>query len=255
MRKEMASADPWAVGWVIRSVVVIAFLAALAVPMGWLPILSVAPVEGVGGSGGGRPGVTVRTLAPTATTTPLPLFTPTPHTIRVGIIAGHTGSDSGALCPDGLREVDINLGIARRVVALLESEGWEVDLLEEFDERLSGYRADALVSIHADSCNVPNKSGFKVAQAESGYNVEAEDLVNCIIDRYAEWTGLAFDPNTITYDMRRYHAYYEIDRNTPAAIIEVGFMKEDRVLLTQKQDVVARGIVDGIKCFIEGRTP
>ena len=97
------------------------------------------------------------TPAPTATVT---VFTPTPHVPRIGIIAGHSASDSGAMCPDGLQEVDVNLDIARRVVALLVQYGWTADLLEEFDVRLNGYQADALLSIHADSCNVPNKSGF-----------------------------------------------------------------------------------------------
>jgi N-acetylmuramoyl-L-alanine amidase len=52
--------------------------------------------------------------------------------------------------------------------------------------------------------------------------------------------------------MTRYHAYYEIDPNTPAAIIEAGFMLEDRELLTEQSDRVARGIVNGLICFIEG---
>jgi N-acetylmuramoyl-L-alanine amidase len=51
--------------------------------------------------------------------------------------------------------------------------------------------------------------------------------------------------------MTEYHAFYEIAPETPAAIIEVGFMNADRRLLTRKQDVVARGIVNGIKKFIE----
>ena len=55
--------------------------------------------------------------------------------------------------------------------------------------------------------------------------------------------------------MTRYHAYYEIDRNTPAAIIETGFLLDDRELLTQKSDVVALGIADGMVCFIEGESP
>jgi N-acetylmuramoyl-L-alanine amidase len=51
--------------------------------------------------------------------------------------------------------------------------------------------------------------------------------------------------------MTEYHAFYEIAPETPAAIIEIGFMAADRRLLTKKQDVVARGIVNGIKCFVE----
>jgi N-acetylmuramoyl-L-alanine amidase len=95
-----------------------------------------------------------------------------------------------------------------------------------------------------------------VARAESSYIPGPEDhLVDCLSRYYAERTGLVFDPFTITYDMKRYHAYYEIDPSTPAAIIEVGFMLEDRDLLTQRPDIVARGIADGLICFVSGDLP
>jgi N-acetylmuramoyl-L-alanine amidase len=95
-----------------------------------------------------------------------------------------------------------------------------------------------------------------MARAESSYIPTDEDrLVDCVSNKYQEATGLAFDPYTITYDMTRYHAYYEIDANTPAAIIEAGFMLEDRELLTERPEVVARGIADGLVCFINGESP
>jgi N-acetylmuramoyl-L-alanine amidase len=152
--------------------------------------------------------------------------------------------------------VDVNRAIAERVVVQLAAYGWQVDQLEEFDVRLNGYKADAIVSIHADSCNVPGKSGFKVARAEGSYVPGHEDrLVGCLSQHYARITGLAFDQHTITYDMTRYHAFYEIDANTPAAIIEVGFMLDDRVLLTEQPDVVANGVVAGLVCFIVRESP
>jgi N-acetylmuramoyl-L-alanine amidase len=52
-----------------------------------------------------------------------------------------------------------------------------------------------------------------------------------------------------------YHSFYEIDGQTPGAIIETGFMLNDRPMLTQRTDLVAQGIVDGIVCFIEGDSP
>ena len=51
--------------------------------------------------------------------------------------------------------------------------------------------------------------------------------------------------------MTRYHTFYEIDPNTPGVIIEIGFMLADRSLLTQRPDLVAQGIIDGILCFLE----
>jgi N-acetylmuramoyl-L-alanine amidase len=55
---------------------------------------------------------------------------------------------------------------------------------------------------------------------------------------------------SITKDMTSYHAFDEIDPETPAAIIETGFLNLDRQILTQKPDVVAQGIVDGLLCFL-----
>jgi N-acetylmuramoyl-L-alanine amidase len=253
-KKRRGAGDPWAVGIAARVVVLVGFVVGLAVPFGVLPIIAAIPSSGAtGDSTPGSSGLQIIPL-PSATPTLHPVMVdPTPSVPYVGIIAGHAGSDSGALCPDGLQEVDINMQIARRTVEILQLRGWRVDLLEEFDERLRGYEADALVSIHADSCTYPGKSGFKVARAESSYIPGAEDeLVRCLSRYYQARTGLPFDANTITYDMTRYHAYYEIHEDTPAAIIEVGFMLDDRDLLTERPDVVAQGIVDGLICFVEG---
>ncbi len=251
MKRESSKADVWAVGWAMRALVFLAVLTAFLVPAGMLNVIAVGTVEDP--DAGPVAGIVQIPLSSPEPTPAAELVTPTPHVTRVGVIAGHSGSDSGAICPDGLQEVDINRNVARRVVALLSQRGWNVDLLEEFDPQLNGYLADALVSIHADSCNVPGKSGFKVARVESSFQLGPEDrLVRCISEYYQERTGLEFDSHTITFDMTRYHAYYEIDRNTPAAIIEIGFLLDDRELLTQRPEVVAQGIVDGIICFVEG---
>lgn len=176
--------------------------------------------------------------------------------LPVGIVAGHWGSDSGAVCEGWLQEVDINLAIAQRVVYTLRALGYPTDLLGEFDPRLEGYRAQALVSIHADSCLYPEASGFKVARVEDSTVPAREDrLVNCLVSRYRSRTGLAFHEGSITPDMTRYHTFYEMAPETPGAIIEVGFMLADRDLLLYRQDLVAQGIVEGILCFLRGEIP
>jgi len=173
---------------------------------------------------------------------------------KVGIVAGHWESDVGAVCPDGLSEVEINLAVAKQVVDSLSRAGYEAEMLAEFSPELHGYEADALISIHTDSCSVPEASGFKVARVSSSLVPELEDrLVLSLIEKYQEATGLPFHENSITYDMTEYHAFYEIAAETPAAIIEIGFMDADRRLLTRRQDLVAKGIVNGIKKFIEER--
>ncbi len=167
---------------------------------------------------------------------------------HIGIVAGHSGNDSGAVCPDGLQEVQVNQAVADAVARLLRRQGASVDVLLEFDSRLSGYQADAFLSIHADSC-VSDLSGFKVASLEGGSDASRQ-LAGCLWERYGSVTSLAPHPDTVTYDMSRYHAFAEISPGTPAAIIEVGFLGGDRQLLTRRQDRVAAGIVAGLACFL-----
>jgi N-acetylmuramoyl-L-alanine amidase len=182
--------------------------------------------------------------------------TPQPQ-LRIGIVAGHAGNDSGATCIDNdgnvtLTEADVNMDIATLVQKTLIAEGFQVDLLNEFDTRLNGYRALALVSIHNDSCDDinPEATGFKVAAAVNTHDFNrATRLTECLRDRYGKTTNLRFHANSITTDMREYHAFSEIDPNTIAAIIETGFLKLDQKLLTEQTDLVANGVVQGILCF------
>ena len=184
---------------------------------------------------------------PTPTARPRPL---------IGIVVGHWDDktkDPGAVCADGLTEFEINQAIATRVKQVLVNEGFDVDLLREFDPKLQGYRALALVSIHADSCEYVNDeaTGFKVAAALSNqYPERASRLTACIIDRYAQSTSLVYNSSTVTNDMSSYHAFDEIDNNTNAVIIETGFLNLDRQILTKGQDQIAKGISDGILCYI-----
>jgi N-acetylmuramoyl-L-alanine amidase len=178
--------------------------------------------------------------------------------LRIGIVAGHAGNDSGATCTnaDGqvdLTEADVNMSIATLVQKKLVDRGFQVDLLNEFDTRLNGYRAVAIVSIHNDSCETINDqaTGFKVAAALNTRDANrANRLVACLVDRYHTATGLPFHAGSITPDMTGYHAFSEIDPNTIAGIIETGFLNLDRDLLTKHTDQVADGIVNGLMCFI-----
>lgn len=170
---------------------------------------------------------------------------------RVGIIAGHLGNDSGAICEDGVTEQGTVAEIAERVADRLRRAGAEVEVLQEYDARLQGYVASVLVSIHADSCI--DRSGFKTARSQASSQPTVEDrLVGCLNDAYAAATGLVFDPNSITTDMTDYHAFKRMAPQTPAAIIEVGFLGGDQRLLMQA-DLPARGIAEGILCFLESQ--
>lgn len=193
---------------------------------------------------------------PPATATPLPLPTRDVSN-RIGILVGHWGYDTGAICADGLREVDITLDVAQRVAVQLQALGYEVDLLQEQDPDkphppLQNYRAAALIALHVDSC-VPGASGFKVSRWAFSQMPAIEDrLVECIYNEYSAATGLARHDDSITIDMWNYYAFREIAEPTPGTIIEMGFMTGDRWLLVQRPDLVARGIVNGLLCFLQG---
>jgi len=172
---------------------------------------------------------------------------------RIGLVVGHQGNDSGAVCPDGLTEVEINSKIATYVQQRMIGLGYEVLLFDEFDERLNNFQGATLLSIHADSCDYINDmaTGFKVAAALSASKFDnSTHLVNCISERYAQTTGMIFHYQSITNDMSYYHVFDEIDPQTTAAIIETGFMNLDRQMLTDKAEVLAEGIVAGLLCYL-----
>lgn len=179
---------------------------------------------------------------------------------RVGLVVGHAGlnpntgvQDPGSVCADGLTELEVNRSIAERAAQALNAAGVQVDLLDEWDIRLSEYRALALVSIHADACVWINEqaTGYKVSGAvDTAIPDRTQRLVDCLADRYGRVTGLPFHAGSITRDMTEYHTFYEIHSQTPAAIIETGFLYLDRDFLTRRPDLAAQGIAEGVLCYL-----
>lgn len=173
-----------------------------------------------------------------------------PRPKLVGLIAGHRGNDSGTECEDGLTEVTVNSALADRVAARLREEGIPTDIIDEFDPRLESYSASALVSIHADSCDYINElaTGFKISGSPI---TDSSSLSICIEQAYQKATALEYHPDSITPHMTDYHAFRKIAPETPAIIIEVGFLNLDREILTSGSDVVVNGLANGIVCFMD----
>ena len=174
-------------------------------------------------------------------------------TNKIGLVVGHRGHDSGAVCANGLTELEINSNVATYLQQKLIKAGFEVDLLDEFDARLSNYQAGLLLSIHSDSCDYINDSatGFKVAAAFSQKGDQSSSrLVECLSDNYANITGLRYHYQSVTTDMTSYHAFDEINAYTTAGIIELGFMNLDQEILTTRPELLAEGISKGISCYI-----
>ncbi len=190
----------------------------------------------------------------------IPTAIPTPnYDIRIGIVSGHMGpeNDPGAICPDRLTESEINFAVANLVWSQLRARGYEVDLLEEYDRRLEGYRANLLVSIHANDCRpyAGGASGFLVGQSETRPR-DGEDarLVECVGVAYERATNLE-RRYTFTPDMDGYHVFNRINPSTPSVIIEMGFMLADREILTERPELLASAIITGVECFLRNEPP
>lgn len=175
---------------------------------------------------------------------------------QVALISGHAGFDSGAVCEDAggqavVTEASINAEVARRAAARLRRAGADVIVLEEYDARLEGLRADVLLSLHADSCI--EASGYKAAVHEyAAFAETAQQLLACIDTHYPAAAGLPHHPDTVTHDMTGYHAFNRIDARTPAAILELGFLGGDQKLLVERPELAAKGVADSVLCFLRG---
>ena len=191
-------------------------------------------------------------------TAPAPVATPN-WLQRIGVISGHRGlsrhgigDDPGAVCPDGLEEAQINFEVARRVVANLRARNYTVDLLDEFDPRLDNYRAAALLSIHANTCEDFGErvSGYIVAKAASRPDggIDAY-FVECAAFHYEELIPIERSYN-LTADMTDYHVWHKIHPLTPGIIMEMGFMLADRQILTEEPELLAQALSNGILCLL-----
>jgi len=175
---------------------------------------------------------------------------------QVALISGHAGNDSGAICEDAngqptIEEADVNAGVARLTAERLRQAGADVAILNEYDPQLEGLRADVLLSLHSDSC--VDESGYKSSRyVDSTIPAVADRLIACINLHYAAATGLSENVDTITENMTEYHAFRRIDPQTPAAILELGFLGGDNDLLANQRALLAKGVADGILCFLDG---
>jgi hypothetical protein len=158
---------------------------------------------------------------------------------------------------DDWGESIVNMDISRRVAALLEEEGVEVELLPTTVP--PDYRADAFVSIHADANPNTGLSGFKISHSIWSEIPEVKDLlVADLVREYEAATGLKEHRGTITDNMTQYYAFnqkfeHSVHPLTPAVIVELGFLttESDRRLLIDEPDRAAEGVARGILSFLE----
>jgi len=176
--------------------------------------------------------------------------------VRIGVIAGHWQSTPGEVCSDGMIEADVNYDFAKRVVSLLEENGYAADLFPEFDLEFLNYEGAAFIALYTGSCaDTPlPPSGFKVGGSLTAQNPEVVDaLATCLSSEYQKATNLPFTYEVINPDHSSYHIFRDIHPSTPAILLEMGSLKTDRQILTRQADKAAKGIVEGLLCFLHGQ--
>jgi N-acetylmuramoyl-L-alanine amidase len=198
-----------------------------------------------------------------------PQYNP-PGPKRVGLQAGHWQNDQvppelqrlqAGSSGGGKQEWEVNLEIARRTRALLEADGYEVDLLPATVP--IRYQAHVFVAIHADGDTAGSLSGYKVARPGfSSVPAVDDELVKDLYGAYGPVTHLARDDEHVSLRMTYYYAFnsrrycHAVAPGVPQAIIETGFLTSasDRQLLIGNPSLPARGIADGIRAFLDSST-
>lgn len=154
----------------------------------------------------------------------------------------------------------MNLAVANKVAAILRARGLTVDVLPATVP--VHYQADAFVALHGDASANTTLTGYKLARARWSRIPATDDaLLSAISTEYHKATGLPYNAETITENMRQYFAFdwpelqHAVAPTTPSVILEMGFLTNpsDRKLLMEQQDLVASGIANGIIRFLTER--
>lgn len=146
--------------------------------------------------------------------------------------------------------------IARRTAALLETEGYTVEILPTTIP--PWYWADLFVAIHADGHPSPSVSGYRAAAPRRDATGRAEEFARLLEGTYAEATGLPRYP-TVTRRMRNYYAFnsrrydHALHPMTVGVILETGFLTSarDRRVIVGAPERAARGIAEAVIRFSE----
>lgn len=187
-------------------------------------------------------------------------------TVRVGLQVGHLAA---AEQPDelaalrystgahahGVDEVEVNLAVATALAARLTARGIEVDLLPATVP--PAYRADLVLSIHADANEDLGRNGYKSAHYRPARNSH-EALLKVSVDRAMLLaTGLRDDDSNVSGNMLHYYAFnqrhfrHAVARSTPALLVELAYLSNPNDLrLLQQSDLLASGLERGVLAYL-----
>ena len=174
----------------------------------------------------------------------------------IGILPGHYGYDSGYQCGaeyNFVKEVDVDLRLAVMVRDYLEAQGYTVDFLHEFDPALTNYTALALVSLHTNSCDTTKaQTGFNITTGgQNTYPSESKRLNDCLTFYFAQNSGLDFLGENYIPGEEALYSFDNVNNYTTISVIHTGYLGNDYRTISEKTNSLAKGIADGIICYVE----
>ena len=187
---------------------------------------------------------------------------------KIGIQVGHWKNDE---LPDELAnlrgrstgaqeynitEWEVSQKVAQLLKQELEKKNFKVDLLPATVP--IDYKADAFISLHADSNNDSSVSGFKFTSSVWDKSGQADRFGADLEKSYLKNSGLGV-ATFISSEMEYYYAFnyrrfkHTVDPTTPAVIFELGFLsnQKDRRFLLNHPEKAATGLSKGIEHFFD----
>ncbi len=174
--------------------------------------------------------------------------------INIFIDAGHGGLEKGTIGPSRVLEKDVNLDIAKKLIALLQEEGANVSYTRIEDKQVSLYdRVDlakqnnALISLSIHCNSLPyTKDPYTQHGTESHYYNENAKVLGEIIK-----FNLANDLNI--KDNGNKHNSLALNRSTNpvSVLVEVAYMINPEEYILLKNEVFRRNVAKSIKKSLE----
>lgn len=172
---------------------------------------------------------------------------------------GHGGSDPGAMGPDGTKEKDLVLSLAKHIKELNKESGFNIEFTREIDElpaltsrTKAGEEQPALfLSLHINSSPDNSKTGLEVYVPNAGHPFirESQQLGSVLLNQLQSFYKVE---NKL---LQRSKSVWVLENsNCPAALVEVGYIsnKDDLRFFTraENQKLVAEKILSAISAFL-----